>query len=75
MAKLTEDGAFDLVAAWHDQQARRFCEMAKDEPRIDGPTRTRAAEAARHHSGSAAALRLKASDMRRSALSQPGDGR
>lgn len=70
--KLTKAGAFCLVAAWHTEQARIFCEIAKDEPRIDGPSRTRAAEAARHHSGSAAALQNKAADLRREALSHKG---
>lgn len=65
MGDLTTAQAYDIAADWHDRQARTFLSMAKDEPRIDGPTRTRAAEAARHHSGSASALRLASLNLRR----------
>jgi hypothetical protein len=68
MDMLTKARAYEIAAAWHDTQARTFCEMAHDEPRIDGATRTRAASAARHHAGSAAALRLAASNLFRLAL-------
>lgn len=64
----------DEAASWHETQARRFWEMAKDDPRIDADTRMKAAGAAQHHAGSASALRVKASDQRREALSHKGRG-
>jgi hypothetical protein len=40
--------------------------MAKDEPRLSADIRTRAAENAKHHRGSAAGLRLAATNLLRS---------
>lgn len=61
----------DEAATWHETQARQFWEIAKDDPRIDADARMKAAGAAQHHAGSAAALRVKASNHRRAALSNP----
>lgn len=61
---MTEAEAYAFVARWHEQQAILFQELAKDEPRIDKRTRDRAAIAAKHHAGSAAALRNKAHGLR-----------
>lgn len=60
--------AYDLVAGWHERQAKLFREMADDEPRTAAPARKRATEAAIHHAASAAALRNRAADVRRAAL-------
>jgi hypothetical protein len=48
---------FDVVADWHDKQARTFNEMRHD-VRVGTLGQLKAAEAAKHHAGSAAALRL-----------------
>ena len=63
--------AFDLVAGWHGEQGRLYREMSEDYPRIDEATCVRAGDASRYHFGSAAALRLKAADIRRALLSTP----
>lgn len=68
LTKAEEITAYTFVAEWHDRQARLFREIADDEPRIDPPHRKKAAEASIHHAASAAALRNRASDERRSAL-------
>lgn len=66
---LTEQArAFDFVAKWHEEQGQRFRSMAEDHPRIDEETCAKAGDASRHHFGSAAALRVRASDIRRLAL-------
>lgn len=71
IAKEQEPDAYDFVAAWHERQAKRFWEMAKDEPRIDADTRMKAAAAAQHHAGSGAALRLAAVSARRAIIGAP----
>lgn len=58
---------FEIVADWHDRQARTFKEMSHDS-RSGEQGRKKAADAAKHHAGSAAALRLHAINERRSAL-------
>lgn len=63
--------AFDFVAHWHDEQWRRFRSMSEDYPRIDEETCAKAGDASRHHFGSAAALRIRASDIRRSLRPAP----
>jgi len=68
LAPLQQADAFEFVADWHDQQARQFTAMSKDDPRIDLPTRDLAKYAARHHAGSAASMRIKASSIRRSLI-------
>ena len=68
IAKEQEPDAYDFVAAWHERQAARFWEIAKDEPRIDADSRMKSAGAAQHHAGSAAALRLAAINARRKAI-------
>jgi hypothetical protein len=60
--------AYEIAADWHDKNARLFKEMSQDEPRTGADARAKAAEAARHHAGSAAALRLAALNLRRAAL-------
>lgn len=55
---------FEVVAYWHEKQARTFSEMASD-IRVGEIGRAKADEAARHHAGSAAALRIKAADIHR----------
>lgn len=50
---------FTIVAEWHDQQARRFKEMSQDD-RSGELGKAKAAAAAQHHAGSAAAMRLQA---------------
>lgn len=60
--------AYEIAADWHDKNARLFSEMSKDEPRTGDDARKKAADASIHHAGSAAALRLAALNLRRSAL-------
>lgn len=61
----SDAAAYDLVAGWHERQAKLFREMADDEPRTAEPARKRATEAAIHHAASAAALRNRAITERR----------
>lgn len=63
-----QPSAYDFVAGWHEKQAATFLEISRDEPRVDAAARARAADAARHHNGSAAALRTKAHFIRRSRI-------
>lgn len=63
-----EAASYDLVAEWHDRQAKLFREMADDEPRTGLGARERAKEASVHHAASAAALRNRAVSIRRAAL-------
>lgn len=58
---------FEIVADWHDRQARTFKEMSHDW-RSGEQGRKKAADAAKHHAGSAAALRLRDINERRAAL-------
>ena len=58
---------FDIVADWHDKQAAMFRDMAMD-TRSGLTGRFKAGEAAKHHAGSAAALRLHRINERRAAL-------
>jgi len=58
---------FEIVADWHDKQARTFKEMAQD-VRAGELGRAKAVEASKHHAGSAAALRLHVLNDRRAAL-------
>lgn len=58
---------FEIVADWHDKQALTFKDMAHD-TRSGQLGMLKAAEAAKHHAGSAAALRLHAINARRAAL-------
>ncbi len=68
--------AYDLAAKWHDKNAKGCEAISRDEPRIGQDVRKRAAEAATHHRGSAAGLRLAAVDLRRKELPVPrGRGR
>ncbi|MBP2614783.1 hypothetical protein [Agrobacterium pusense] len=69
VAKEREDKArgYELAAQWHDKQEKACREIAGDSPRIDAPTRAKAAVAAIHHGASAAGLRNAASALRRPA--------
>ena len=58
---------FAIVAEWHDQQARKFKEMSQDD-RSGELGKAKAAAAAKHHAGSAAAMRLQAINERQRAL-------
>lgn len=58
---------FEIVAEWHDKQARRFKEMSQDD-RYGELGKAKAAAAAKHHAGSAAAMRLQAINERQRAL-------
>lgn len=73
-----EAAAYDFVAGWHERQAKLFREMAEDDPRTAKPARDRAKESAIHHAASAAVLRNRAADDRRTALvsgsREDGDG-
>jgi len=60
--------AYYLAAEWHDKQAADCEQMAKDEPRLGADIRARAAENAKHHRGSAAGLRLAATQLLRAAI-------
>lgn len=74
LSPLEQARAFDFVASWHEMQARLFKKMSEDEPRLAADIRRRAAEASQHHGGSAAALRARATDIRRAELaSAPAD--
>lgn len=68
LAKEQHSDAYYFVADWHERQARTFLEMSRDEPRIDAATRARSKEAAWYHNGSAAALRLAATNARRALI-------
>ncbi|MBX5010872.1 hypothetical protein HJB67_12995 [Rhizobium lentis] len=57
--------SYFLAAKWHDKQAGYCDDVAKDDPRVDAAVRERAAMAAKHHRGSAAGLRLAATDLLR----------
>ncbi|MDR5008277.1 hypothetical protein RGK87_04545 [Agrobacterium fabacearum] len=72
VAKDREDKArgYELAAQWHDKQAASCREIANDSPRIDAPTRAKAAVAAIHHGASAASLRNAASDLLRKAIAE-----
>lgn len=59
--------AYDLTADWHDKQARMFKEMSQDY-RTGEAGMKKAADAARHHAGSSAALRLASINLRRKEL-------
>lgn len=63
---------FEIVADWHDKQARTFKEMSHD-IRSGEQGRKKAADAARHHAGSAASLRLYVLNERRIALQSEGN--
>lgn len=56
--------AFDIVADWHDKQAALFREMSED-IRSGELGRAKAFASARHHAGSAAALRLNRTNRQR----------
>ena len=64
-ARARQDKAcgYELAAQWHDKQKKACCEIANDAPRIDAPTRAKAAVAATHHGASAAGLRNAASAL------------
>jgi hypothetical protein len=57
--------AYYTAAKWHDKQAEGCDEMANDEPRLGLEIRLRAATNAIHHLGSAAGLRLAATNLLR----------
>lgn len=65
--RMTPADAYEIAADWHDKNARLFKEMSHD-LRVGDDARGKAAEAAKHHAGSAAALRLAALNLRRAAL-------
>lgn len=67
VAKEREEKArgYELAAQWHDKQAASCREIANDGPRIDAPTRAKAAVAAIHHGASAAGLRNASSNFLR----------
>lgn len=54
--------SFEIVAQWHDKNARFCLEASKDDPRMNADDRRRAFEAYRHHAASAAAIRDKMAD-------------
>lgn len=64
--------AYEVAADWHTKNARLFEEMSRD-PRVGEDSMTKAAAAAIHHAGSAAALRLAALNLRRAELSRISD--
>lgn len=66
VAKEREDKArgYELAAQWHDKQEKACRDIANDAPRIDAPTRAKAAVAAIHHGASAAGLRSCAQGLR-----------
>lgn len=72
VAKEREDKArgYELAAQWHDKQEKACREIANDGPRIDAPTRAKAAVAAIHHGASAAGLRSCAHELLRPATAQ-----
>jgi hypothetical protein len=55
---------YELAAQWHDKQEKACREIANDAPRIDAPTRAKAAVAAIHHGASAVGLRSCATQLR-----------
>lgn len=67
--RLTPEEAFEVVAQWHDKNARLCIEASRDDPRMNEDDRRRAREASKHHAASAAAIRNKIIDeYRRAAL-------
>lgn len=64
------DRAFEVVAQWHDKQARLCLDVSKDDPRLNAEDRRRAFDAHRHHAASAASIRLKFINERRAALKE-----
>lgn len=58
---------YELAAQWHDKQEKACRKIAGDSPRIDAPTRAKAAVAAIHHGASAVGLRNAASALMRPA--------
>jgi hypothetical protein len=60
--------AYYLAAQWHDKQAIGCDVIAKDEPRIGADIRQRAAANSVHHRGSAAGLRLAATQLLRATV-------
>ena len=60
---------FDIVADWHDKQAATFKAMSTD-IRAGELGRAKAAEASKHHAGSAAALRLSRMNRQRAAITK-----
>lgn len=72
VAKEREDKArgYELAAQWHDKQEKACRDIANDAPRIDAPTRAKAAVAAIHHGASAAGLRNAASQLMRPATTE-----
>jgi hypothetical protein len=62
--EISEADAFELVSRWHYKQADTFGKMSKDVPRTGELERAKAAEAAKHHAASGAALQLRAMDLR-----------
>lgn len=62
--------AYNLAAQWHDKNAAGCDAISRDDPRIGPENRKRAADAAIHHRGSAASLRLAASDLLRKSLTK-----
>lgn len=65
MTKMDKARAYYLAAEWHDAQAKRCEEIAKDEPRLSADIRSHAAANATHHRASAAGLRLAATGLLR----------
>jgi len=61
--------AYETAAGWRDKQAEGCKAMAVDDPRLGADIRAKAGEAAKHHSASAAGLRLAALNLRRAAMS------
>lgn len=61
---------YELAAQWHDKQQKACRDIASDDPRIDAPTRAKAAVAAIHHGASAAGLRNAASQLMRIATTE-----
>ena len=57
--------AYFVAAYWHEKQASGCEDMARDEPRLGEEIRKRAAANAVHHRGSAAGLRLAATELLR----------
>lgn len=60
--------SYEIAALWHDKQAALFKGMSQD-VRSGEDGRAKACQAMIHHAGSAAGLRIRASDIRRAELS------
>lgn len=60
--------AYELAAQWHDKNARGCRDVADDYLRVGPDIAKKAKEAAVHHAGSAAGLRLAAIELRRKAI-------